>query len=132
MGIIGIAQPACDRRAACCLFIGATLSFDILCSSLPGEVYYFAAAANAAACIELFKLFSDDWIVRTLECFCLISIILNFSGWIAYERSMPAAPYNMSYEIFYISAIFVLIIGGPAGGLFQRRGYVPRVLLHSD
>lgn len=122
-------QPSGDRRAAACVFVGAAISYDLLYAVLPGEKYYLGAAVTAAICIALIsRLKSADFVVWALGRFCFASILLNAIGWVAYELFIPATPYNILFQLFYFSAIVLLIYGGLHNGL-GKNSYGSRVLL---
>lgn len=126
LALAAILQPSGDRRAAACVFVGAATGYDLLYASLPGETYYLGAAVTAAICIVLLdRLGSSDIVVWALGRLCFASILLNAIGWVAYELYVPAAPYNLLFQIFYFSAIVLLIYGG----LLGKTTYRPRVFI---
>ncbi len=130
LALAAILQPSGDRRAAACVFVGVAVSYDLLYADLPGGTYYLGAAVTAAICIAfLDRLKSADFVVWALGRFCFASILLNAIGWAAYDAGIPAAPYNLLFQLFYFSAIVLLIYGGLHNGLSGKTTYRPRVLL---
>lgn len=110
--VAAVLQPSGPRRTACLIYAGMTIAFDVFCSGLPGLSYYLAAAATDSVCCLLLTRLPGVWIVRTLERLCLLSIALNYAGWMAYELWLPAAPYNSAFTALYICAILCMTLGG--------------------
>ena len=125
-------QPAGERRAACLTFAGLTIAFGFASVELPGVLCYVTGAVVDLAIISLLdKLALEAWLTRTLQQFCVASIVLNFAGCISYVWELPPSAFDLSFVIFYVLAIMAMIYGGPANAgnrtsrdLFNVRGYL--------
>lgn len=113
LGFVAVMQPAGTRRAAACLFVGLTLGFDAFGSDIDGPGYYLAAAATDSLCIVLLgRICIEEDLVDKLQRLCLLSIVLNVGGWLAYEAYLPPSFYDKGFQFFYAYVILLLLIGG--------------------
>lgn len=111
-------QPAGYRRAASLIFVGLTLGFDLVGSSIPDEHYHVVAAATDVFGILLLGTLPDVPVVVRLEQFFAGFFALNAAGWVAYDwLGLPAWPYNSAVVFLYVCAIVYLVITGALHGI---------------
>lgn len=125
LAVASVMQRDSQWRTACCLFAAITLSFDLWCSGLPGEVYYLAAAATDSVCAAMLRRMRGSFPLVVL---CLVSCVLNFSGWCLYEFYFSPDLYDGAFIIFYVASAAVILGGGPNNARFANYWGVPSVL----
>lgn len=98
------------RFPAALVFAASLLIHDVFLSKLDGLFYYGSAA--------LFDLIVITWLANLRQTsrltvnllrLSLVSIVLNFSGWIMWIMYQLPALYNLSYIVLYLCAIIALI-----------------------
>ncbi len=130
---MALTQPSGNRRAACCVFAGLFVGFDVLCGKMSGDEYFFVAAVNSAACYILLNKFKPlPFVAYVLQRFCAVSIFLNSVGYVLYEKSMSGTPYVISFMVFYALVILLFIYGGPVYGHFKRNRHDSGFYLSHD
>ena len=98
------------RFPAALIFAASLLIHDRFLAELDGLLYYGSAAIFDLAVITwLANLRQTCKLTVNLLRVSLVSIVLNFGGWLMWITYQPPALYNLSYIILYSCAIVALI-----------------------
>lgn len=120
-------QPTREGRAAACTFAGLTVAFSLI--RVPDGLYHLAAAATDGVCILLLtRMRSEHGLVVGLQRLCLLSMVINFAGWVSYEMYLSATTYNSVFAVFYsvtIVSLFLRRIGNAHGSTTTYRSWIP-------
>ena len=125
--IAAAVQKTSHGRAAACTFAGLTVAFDLI--QIPAELYHLSAALTDGVCVFILSQMAiGSGMVRDLQRLCLLSIVLNFAGWVCYEMYIPSTSYNLAFLLFYSVVVLSLImrrIGDAHGSTTTYRSYLP-------
>lgn len=122
--LVAILQPTGRRLAAGFIFAAANIFFTVIVNDLPGEAYYIAAAFSDLGIVILLKFIYDD-LARKLQFVCLLSILVNFTGWLMWFLYYPPLVYNVVYLLVFLIAIYFLLTN--SGGRRVSLGYVTAI-----
>lgn len=122
--LIGVAvfiQPNAPRFFAASIFIGLTSSHELFLSHLNGLAYYGSAALLDLGIIVLTSGISPiPKMVITLHKICVLSIFVNFAGWIAWRMYLSPVPYEFAFVVIYAWTIVALM---KRSGVGDVRGF---------
>ena len=103
-------QPTATRLFAAVVFVSVAWGHEIAFSHLTGLPYYASAGAGALAIIVALKLLTNPpRIALTLVRICLVSIVLNFTGWVMWWAYLPPEPYNAAIFCVFVWALATLL-----------------------
>lgn len=105
-----IFQPTATRFFAAVVFVSVAWVHELLFAHLDGFPYYASAGAGALAIIVLLKLLAHPpRIALVLVRICLVSIVLNFAGWLMWRAYLPPESYNAAIFCVFIWALVTLL-----------------------
>lgn len=103
-------QPTVTRLFAAVVFVSIAWAHELLFAHLDGLPYYLSAGAGALAIIVTLKLLAHPpCIALALVRICLVSIVLNFAGWVMWWAYLPPQPYNAAIFCVFIWALVTLL-----------------------
>jgi len=103
-------QPNAPRLFAALLFVGLTLIHEFFMSDLDGLAYYGSAALLDLGIIILTSGITPvPKMVIDLHRICMVSILINFIGWLIWLAYLPPAAYDSAFVILYLWAVYILI-----------------------
>lgn len=98
------------RFTAALIFAASLLIHDVFLSELGGLLYYGSAAFFDLLVITwLANLKQTSRLTVSILRISLVSIVLNFTGWLMWISYLKPSLYNLSYIILYTCAIIALI-----------------------
>ncbi len=110
LALAALVQPNTARFFAALVFVGATLSHDLLRDGLIGLAYYGSAALTDLGVIVMLSLLRPvSKLAVELQRLSFISICLNAFGWVLWISYEPPAAYDAAFLAFYVWALLVLI-----------------------
>jgi len=110
MAVTILFQPTIKRLCVALSFVSAISLHDYLLSNHEGLAYY-----GSAALFDLAIMFFIRWInpislmSLRLSMISVISIMLNFAGWILWITYQPPTIYNYAFVALYTISILTLI-----------------------
>jgi len=105
-----IFQPTATRSFAAVVFVSVAWAHELAFAHLTGLPYYASAGAGALAIIVALKLLDHPpRIALTLVRICLVSIVLNFIGWVLWVTYSEPAPYNVATFCIFVWALITLL-----------------------
>ena len=110
IALASVMQPNSQR-----LFVGLAYSVlliasDLLLSNSMGLLYYYGSAVfDVATIIIISRVAKVSSMVLTIQKICLVSILLNFFGWVMWELYMPPVMYNSLFIALYVYALLTLV-----------------------
>lgn len=130
-------QPTRARCYASVIYVGELILHDAVLGAETGLLYYLTAAAGSTLVIVFTGAVTPvPALIVRLHWICLISIVLNFYGWLIWLAYWEPVTYNAAFVLLYVAAFLALIkrdrddVGGIAD---NRRGIsffsTPRVRL---
>ncbi len=103
-------QPTVHRFFAAVVFVCVAWGHEVFFAHLGGFAYYASAASADLAIIILTSFLIDPpKMVLTLHRICLVSIVLNFIGWVAWRLYLPPEPYSAAMLCVFIWALVIFI-----------------------
>jgi len=111
--IASLRQPNAPRFLAAVAFVGMTLAHEFFFSGSEGAMYYGTAAAFDLAMIAMTsKINPIPKMVLNLHKVCLMSIVVNFAGWVMWFLYLPPTLYDASFVVVYTLAVVALFSRG--------------------
>lgn len=108
--IAALFQPSRDRFNVAMLFAVFTEGHGLFMSNLDGMEYYVSAALFDLLVIAgLFLYPMKTRLIEELQRISIVSIMLNFFGWIAWMLYFPPTAYNVSFMMLYTWTIITLL-----------------------
>lgn len=96
-------------RIAWC-YAGAVALHIFIFSAYEGWLYYGSAAVLALMVIMVIALADTNRrMVKNLHLICLVSILLNFIGWVMWVTYLPPFIYNVLFMLLYCAAIAAIL-----------------------
>ena len=111
-------QPDLDRLFVASVYIyGNVFVHEAMFSSLDGLAYYGSAALTDLLTITLLcTIVLSTKLCGKLISVCMISIILNFGGWLIWLGGLEPMVYNLSFVVLNAYTIYLLIGGDSEHG----------------
>lgn len=105
-----IFQPTATRLFAAVVFVSVAWTHEIAFAHLTGLPYYLSAGVGALGIIVALKLLPHPpRVALTLVRICLVSIVLNFAGWVMWWAYLPPGPYNAAIFCVFVWALVTLL-----------------------
>lgn len=102
-------------RTAAIAFALFSVIHDQLFWSLPGWGYYLSAGAfDVIALAAIAILARPSRLATSLICICILSLFLNFYGWVIWFGYLSPVSYNVSFLVLYSITILVILRGDAA------------------
>ena len=115
--LYAITLSVCFQRTAqnlygAVIFVGAALLFELIGPSLDGWARHGGAAIiNLVAILILSGVRTACWMVYRLKLILLLSMLVNFAGWIIWYFYLPPTAYDAGLVIVYSLALKALVEG---------------------
>tara|TARA_R110002051_G_scaffold187376_1_gene257050 strand:- start:308 stop:781 length:474 start_codon:yes stop_codon:yes gene_type:complete len=104
-------QPNASRFYAAFLFAGATITHDLALSHLNGFAYYASAALFDLGIIALTSGINPiPKMVISLHRICMVSILLNFAGWLMWLFYLSPFYYDTMFALVYSWALIIMLL----------------------
>ena len=110
--IASMGQPNILRMFAAMTFILIAVIHDYIAIKyeVKGDAYYAYAAISELIVIVLISGISPlPKMVLRLQQLCLLSIWLNFAGFVLYNMYVPGIYYEIAFELLYLAVIILFI-----------------------
>lgn len=108
--VVAFTQPNAPRSFAAFVFVGITLSHELLLSDYDGLFYYGSAALfDLSIIIAISGIRPVPEMVLSLHRICLVSILANFLGWALWFSYFPPLIYDAAFVSIYVWALITLI-----------------------
>ncbi len=117
--LAAIFQPNAPRLFAAVVLAGSLWLHELALSDLDGLAYYGSdALCNLGVIILISGINPIPALVIRIQIICLLSIILNFLGWVAWYAYLHPLPYNVVFLLLYTWTLIALIRrdNGDVGG----------------
>ena len=110
MALSVLTQPNAPRLFAVLIFMAVTLSHDAIGGSMIGFWYYGSAALLDVGIIILTSGINPlPKMVVTLHRICMVSIAVNFFGWLMWYFYQPPTAYDSMFLVIYAWALMTFI-----------------------
>lgn len=101
------------RLVAAFLFVAPVVVHEIFLADLDGLAYYGSAALfDLLTIVTLSLMMRPPKLALMLQQLAMISIMLNFYGWIAWMAYLAPDAYSLLFIGLYFTAIIILMWGG--------------------
>jgi len=105
-----VAQPTQERRYAALLFSGFAALHHVVMFDTDGFEYYFSAALlDYFVILFTIRIAMLSEMIEKLHNICIVSIALNFIGWLMWIYYVPPHAYNASFIGLYLYALIIMI-----------------------
>lgn len=98
-----------NRALLCALFCYSAILHDVLFGAADGEMYYLSAAAFDFVVVMVLHRLFDSKLSVTIQKISLLSMLLNFGGYILWYNYMEPMMYDYLFLALYAYAIFIFI-----------------------
>jgi hypothetical protein len=113
-----ICQPTAERFIAAAGFVAAAWIHELFFSHLEGFAYHGTAAVGAlAVMIMISRIIIPSPMIISIHRICIVSILMNFMGWVAWRAYLPPDPYNVAMLVVFIWALITLSRKEPTHGV---------------
>jgi hypothetical protein len=110
-------QPTAQRFYAACCFVVPTVLHDFIFAKYDGLLYYGSAALTDSISVALLSIIGSCKLAYNLQRLCLVSILLNFVGWITWTSFWSPTIYNLSFLALYTTAALLMLRKEKADGV---------------
>ena len=108
--ILAIFQPTRERFLIAWLYALACSIHNYFLGDISGVFYYLSAGAFDFIVLAIICVFiRPNWFSNCIIGISIMSLILNFYGWIIYELYLPPTSYNIAFNALYLLAILVFL-----------------------
>ncbi len=124
MALSALIQPNAPRLFAVLIFMSVTLAYDAMGGSLIGFWYYVGAGGLDVGIIILTSGINPlPKMVVTLHRICMVSIAVNFIGWLMWYFYQSPVVYDSMFLVIYAWTLMTFITrdGADVGGFEMDR-----------
>ena len=127
--LYAITLSACFQRTAqnlygAVIFVGAALLFELVAPALDGWSRHGGSAIiNLVAILILSGVRPACWMVYRLKLILLLSMLVNFAGWVMWYQYLPPTAYDAGLVVVFSLALFALIKGAGDVGDFTASSW---------
>lgn len=97
-----------SKALSCFVFVYLTVLHDVIFGDYDGMLY-FGSAALVDWLIAVFLLYIDCKTSERLQIICVVSVFLNFFGWMLWASYSSPLYYTGAYAVLYLISVGVML-----------------------
>ncbi len=107
--VLVVLQPTEERMIVATIYAGLCVIHNIASVEFVGFTYYMTAGMFDLVILALLCSYgAAGRLTRNLISVCMVSIVLNFYGWLIWFLYQPPMTYNIASMALYLIAILIL------------------------
>jgi hypothetical protein len=111
IGLLCFIQPDKPRFLTCLSYASLTFMHEVFISKFTSLPYYSTAAIfDLMSMILMSHVKPVNNLIVKLSVLCVISIVLNFYGWLIYMLYFDPITYNIAFMLIYAVVIFLFVV----------------------